>query len=47
MSDEKKKSLTQAIINAVIAILTALFASSCTCLALGTTPFRMVSGFVG
>ena len=44
MSEQKKKDVWQAIISAIISILTALLASSCTLMCIGVTPF---SGLVG
>lgn len=39
MSDEKKAQVWRAIVNAVISILTALLASSCTLMCIGHVPF--------
>lgn len=39
MSPEKKKNVIQAIISAVISILTALLASSCTLVIVGNRPW--------
>lgn len=44
MSPEQKKKIGQAIINAIISILTALLASSCTLVAIGRTPFGSLVG---
>lgn len=44
MNAEKKQKVWQAIINAVISVLTALLAASCTVAALGGTPFSSLVG---
>lgn len=44
MDAQKKKNVIQAIISAIISILTALAASSCTLACIGCVPFRGLLG---